>query len=310
MMKTPSGWGRFAALGFVAGCLASLVGSAEGWEAEAGATPWFERFLPPEDWQTRFWNSPDAEALLKLEPKAVADLVPVQAGLRYCRCPGCAAPESTDPLAWSIRKPNVVTCRKCAGVFPNDSVPAKDKDKKIPEESVEVAPGVFHKYPYHLPEAENQQVPDERLYLKARRDYEAREFLAKSAFYAAVRHHSTPKTSKKPNDALMASVLLLRFAQVYPRYALHLDQPGRPKYFEPSNQPPPYRRGYMTAKWDWTGSLDVPINLVLAYALIRNDPALTEAGRLLHDPEPSRTIEEELFRTAANLSRNQPEEIN
>ena len=108
----------------------------------------------------------------------------------------------------------------------------------------------------------------------------------------------------------MASVLLLRFAQVYPRYALHLDQPGQPKFFEPSHQPPPYRRGYMTAKWDWTGSLDVPINLVLAYAMIRDDPALVEAGRVLKDAHPARTIEDQLFRASATFSRNQPDEIN
>ncbi len=296
----------------VRGCVAGFVLVTLGWAVEARGekVPWFERFLPPEDWQTRFWNSPDAEALGRLDPKALADLVPTQAGLRYCRCPACGAPELADPLSWSIRKPDVVVCRKCAGSFPNDSVPAKDKDKKIPEESIEVASGVFHKYPYHVPEAETQQVPDERLYLRARRDYEAREFLAKAAFYAAVRHHSRPQASRDPNDAKLASVLLVRFAQVYPRYALHLDQPGRPKYFEPSNQPPPYRRGYMTAKWDWTGSLDVPINLVLAYALIRDDPALAEAGWLLKDPEPARTIEDQLFRASAHFARNQPEEVN
>ena len=159
-------------------------------------TAWFERFLPPEEWQTRFWGSPDAQALRKLDIKALADLVPNQAGLRYCRCPACGAPEKADPLAWSIRKPEVVVCRKCEGSFPNDSVPAKDKDKKIPEDAIEVAPGVIHKYPYHVPEAENQQIPDEHLYIAARRDYEAREFLAKSAFYAAVRFHSAPQASK------------------------------------------------------------------------------------------------------------------
>ena len=46
--------------------------------------------------------------LLEMDPKRLADLVPNQAGLRFCRCPGCEAPEGDDPLAWSIRKPGIV----------------------------------------------------------------------------------------------------------------------------------------------------------------------------------------------------------
>ena len=96
--------------------------------------------MPPTEWQTRFWATPEAQALTKLEPQALADLVPKQAGLRYCRCPGCGASETSEPLLWSIRKPEVVACRACQASFPSDSVPARDKDKKIPEEAVEVAP--------------------------------------------------------------------------------------------------------------------------------------------------------------------------
>lgn len=293
-------WLGVAAL-VLAGSLANPGRAATG--------PWFERFLPPEDWQTRFWNSPDAQALTKLEIKAVADLVPVQAGFRYCRCPACGAAETADPLAWSIRKPEVVVCRQCQGSFPNDSVPAKDKDKKTPEDAVEVAPGIIHRYPYHVPDPDTQQTPDEHLYINARRDYEAREFLAKAAFYAAVRSKVSGQAARSRSDAMIASVLILRFAQVYPLYALHLDQPGKPKFLEPANQPPPYRRGYMTAKWDWSGSLDVPINLALAYALVRDDPALAEAGKLLHDSRPTRTIENRLLRASVTFAQDQPEEV-
>ena len=296
---------------FASGLLWSLQADHElaGRSVAAAEPAWFERFLPPDEWQARFWASPDAQALGKLDRQALVDLVPRQAGFRYCRCPACGAAETTDPLAWSIRKPEIVTCRKCDASFPNDSVPARDKDKKIPEDSVEVAPGVSHKYPYHVPEADAQQEPDEHLYLSARRDYEAREYLAKAAFYAASRSQSASDPERRHADAAIASVLILRFAQVYPRYALHLDQPGRSKSLEPASQPPPYRRGYMTGKWDWTGSLDVPVNLVLAYALIRHDPAVAEAGRLLHDPHPTRTIEENLFLASATFTRNQPEEV-
>ncbi len=270
----------------------------------------FARFDLPDAWEATFWNNPDAHALLKLEPKALAALVPTQAGLRFCRCPSCEAGERDDPLAWSIRKPEVVTCKRCEGSFPSDKYPAKDdKDKKVPEEVVEVAPGLNHKYPYHAVAADQQQHDGERLYLDARRDYEAREYLAKAALYSAVRYREQPAGQKDPNLARVAALLVLRFAQVYPNYAQHLDQPGQPKFFQPARLAPPYRRGYATAKWDWSGSLDVPLNLVIAYALIRDDPALSWAGTVLGDREPARTIEHDLLRASAAFARAQPIEV-
>ena len=92
------------------------------------------RFDLPDAWEARFWGGPDSVALLEMDPKRLADLVPTQAGLRYCRCPGCDAPEVDDPLGWSIRAPKVVTCKACGAVFPNDKVPAS-VDKKVPEDA-------------------------------------------------------------------------------------------------------------------------------------------------------------------------------
>ena len=208
-----------------------------------------------------------------------------------------------------------MTCRRCGISVPNDKFPAKvapvppKTEKTVPEEAVEVLPRVIHHYPYHTVDPQAQLYPDERLYLSAKRDYEVRTFLAKAALYAAVRHHEQPAGRKDPALARLACVLLLRFAQVYPAYATHFDQPGQPKYFQPADLPPPYRRGYRTAKWEWTASLDVPLNLVIAYALVRDDPALAEAGRQLKEANPSRTIERDLFRASAEFVRRQPEEF-
>ncbi len=269
----------------------------------------FDAFDLPDAWQDRFWASPGAKALLALEPKALADLVPVQAGLRYCRCPGCDAGEAEEPLAWDVGKPKVLKCRKCGIAVPNDEFPAK-ADGKIPEEAIEVLPHVIHHYPYHVVEPEHLRYPDERLYLEAKRDYEAREFLSKAALYAAVRSRGPSHAPEAPKLARIACVLLLRFAQVYPAYAVHYDQPGRPKFFQQANLTPPYRRGYQTAKWDWTGALDVPMNLVIAYALVRDDPAMAEAGRLLKELNPRLAIERDLFHASAEFVRAQPEEYN
>jgi len=269
----------------------------------------FARFDLPDDWEAKFWSGPDARALLALDPKAVADLVPKQAGVRYCRCPACDAPEADDPLAWSVGRPGVVTCERCGVRVPNAKFPARQgKEKEVPEEEVEVLPGVTHHYPYHEAKPEHQRYPGERLYLAAKRDYEAREFLARFALYAAVRYHEQPAGRKDAKLARDAAILLVRFAQVYPAYATHFDQPSSPKVFQQADLPPPYRRGYKTAKWDWTGSLDVPLNLVVAYALIRGGPEVSEAGRLLKVPDPARAIERDLFRASATFVRHQPEE--
>ena len=269
----------------------------------------FAGFVLPEDWETRYWASDDVKALLALSPRKVADLVPAQAGVRYCRCPACDAGEADDTLEWSMSWPEGLTCRVCGVAVPNDLFPAHDGKKPPPEEAVEVRPGVIHHYPYHEVEPERQVYPDERLYLAARRDDRVREFLAKAALYAAVRHHRQRPARKDPALARLAAVILVRFAQVYPLYATHFDQPGSPKYFDPADLPPPYRPGYRTAKWDWTGSRDVALNLVIAYAMLRGDPAIAEAGRLLDEPDPVRAVEHDLFRASAAFVRRQPEEF-
>ena len=291
-------------------CLA-MVSAILGARAGVAAEGPFEHFDLPREWQERFWSEPGAQAILKLEPKALAALVPAQAGLRHCRCPSCEAPERDDPLEWSAVTPEVVVCRQCRAKFPNDKFPAKvmiGPELKVPEESVEVLPQVFHHYPYHGVEAERQLFPDERLYLGAKRDYEAREYLAKLALYAALKHRDGPPADKGPDYARIARVLILRFAQVYPAYATHYDQPGRPKYLQTANLPPPYRRGYGTAKWDWSGCLDVPLNLVVAYALVRDQPGWDEAGTLLGEPRPKPFVEQHLFRASAGFVLRQPEE--
>ncbi len=264
-------------------------------------------FRLPDRWQERFWADPAAVKLLDLDAKSIAALVPEQAGLKHCRCPKCGAAETDDPLGWSIAEPKTLKCRKCATVLPDEQFPAKVMGK-VPEEVVEVLPRRYHRYPYHVVEAEKSFYADERVYLSAKRDYEAREFLAKAAMYAAVKFRDASDGANDPRYARLASALILRFAQVYPAYATHLDRPGLPKFLDRADLPPPYRRGYGTAKWDWSGSLDVPLNLAVAYAIVRDDPAMALAGTALGDARPNRTIERDLFRASAEFVKAQPDD--
>ena len=284
--------------------------SSHGFASDGGrqADPIFSQFELPASWRARFWNSADAGALREKCLGEVTDLVPVQAGLRFCRCPGCGAEERDDPLAWSIQDPDVLKCRRCGIKVPNDAFPAK-VNKEIPEEKVEVESGTIHHYPFHTVAADKARYPDERLYLQAKRDYEARKYLARAVLYAAVEHHEKARTTADRSYGELACVILLRFAQVYPRYATHCDQPGRTKILEPARLQPPYRRGYQTAKWEWSGSLDVPLNLMMARALLRDDPAWQVAGRIMSDPAPERTVDRDLLRASAEFARLQPEEF-
>ncbi len=263
----------------------------------------------PAAWRARFWASPGGQAFLKLQPKPLADLVPAQSGLRFCRCPDCGAAERDEPLVWSLAEPAHLKCRRCGVVVPNGKYPAKGDKKEPPEETVEVLPGLIHHYPYHAVEEGKTRYPDERLYLQARIDYEKRKYLAKAALYAAAEYRAQPPAARDHMLALRACVLMLRFAQVYPAYATHLDQPDGPKYFQPARLQPPYRRNYQTGKWEWKGCLDVPMNLLIAYALLRQDPAWSDAGRLLEDPAPCKTVERDFLRAAAEFTRAQPEEF-
>jgi hypothetical protein len=281
----------------------------------------FARFDLPDAWEARFWADPASQRLLKLDAKDIAALVPVQAGLRFCRCPACGADEAGEPLSGSLADPDRLSCRRCGATVPvagaaptkpKDDEKGKDTDKKddkpAPEEKVEVLPHVVHIYPYQEIDPDARRYPEERHYLAARRDYLAREFLAKAALYAAIRHKEQPRGAKDPALARLAAVILLRFAQAYPTYATHYDQPGETKVFQRADLPPPYRRGYRTGKWDWLGCLDVPLNLVIAYALVRDDPAIDDAGRAMGVADPRRTIERDLFRASAEFVRNQPDE--
>lgn len=274
--------------------------------APRGADPLPSMQLPAA-WRVKYWQCPEGKALLRLGPKAVAGLVPVQSGVRFCRCPVCGAEESDDPLTWSIEHPTVVTCRRCGATVPNDRFPAK-VNKEVPEEKVEVIPGVVHVYPYHTVEEGKARYPDERLYLRAKVDYEARKSLAKAALYCASEYRAQIPAARDPRMAVLACAIMLRFAQVYPAYATHCDQPGRPKVFQPARLNPPFRRGYRTGKWEWSGCLEVPMNLTIAYALLRGDPSWDEAGKVLGDHHPERTVETDLFRASAELARAQTEE--
>ncbi len=268
----------------------------------------FDQFNLPDAWEASFWSNPEIKPLIALDPKKLIDLVPKQAGFRFCRCPNCDAGELDEAWTWAPSKPDVIKCSRCQSTFPNDSIPAKVSGA-VPEDAVEVLPHVWHHYPYHVVEPEKQLCPDERIYLSAKRDDAARTFLSKAALYAATRYHEQPSETKDANLARFVATILIGFAKVYPAYAMHFDQPGKPKLVERADLPGPYRPHYQTAKWEHLGSLEVPLNLVIAYALIRDEAGFDQAARAVGVDDARRLIERDLFLASANLQRRQPESL-
>ncbi len=314
MNSSGEAWKRHCvplALTLFAGCTIATFALARA-QAIEDEIP-FASLLPTVAWEEDFWRSNDAQLLLELEPSQLAALVPEQAGLRWAACPACHAEATREPLAWSPRAPKVVTCAACGVQLPNDGFPAKvapapGQTPAVPEEVVEVSLNRFHHYPYHAVAPERQRYSDERIYLSARRDYAAREWLFKAALYAAARWWRQPASARDPRLARIAALIVLRAAQVYSSYAVHTDQPGRPPIFQSARVRPPFRAGYLSAKGDWLACCDVPIPLLLAYALIRDDAVIEDAGRLLGDRSPRTTIETNLFRAAALFTSSQPPE--
>ena len=257
----------------------------------------------PDSWRDEYRGDPRTEALRSMAPESLADLVPQQAGLFYTRCPSCETFEADDPLEWSVLEPDVITCRSCEASFPNDAVPAKVEDK-VPEESIEVLPGTTHRYPYHLVPDKAARYPGERIYLDAKRDDLIKNALAKFALYAALDRRDQRGSD---DEALRAALILIRFAQVYPSFAVHYDQPGAPKFFQAADLRPPYREDFRSAKWDRNGALNVPLNLAIAYAILRDDPAIDQAGTMLQVDDPRRTIEDGLLRPSAHFLLGHPD---
>ncbi len=116
---------------------AGFRASAKAGEDEDPTGRPLAQFDLPDDWEARFWGGPTV-ALPGDEPESPRrGSCRPRAGLRYCRCPSCDAPEDDEPLAWSIKAPTLVTCKKCGATFPTTRFPHQDckRSRKVPSRS-------------------------------------------------------------------------------------------------------------------------------------------------------------------------------
>jgi hypothetical protein len=208
--------------------------------------------------------------LMELSPAQVADLVPVQAGFHFCESPAAAdaaGGKNRDVLGdfkWSPRDPKRITCRETGEVFPGNP--------RYPETGVlEVASlgDTVHRYPYH-----EDSVDGRRIFFAAKADFMAREYLARSSLELARLWQATGVAAYAERGA----AILVRFAEVYPGYALKYEStfdekilrpPGSGFIESPLEHPNWKMQTQRTAKWSWWGPLDLSWELVQSYDILR-----------------------------------------
>ncbi|MCC7491067.1 MAG: heparinase II/III family protein [Fimbriimonadaceae bacterium] len=197
-------------------------------------------------------------AVRALSPAALRQLVPTQSGLFFVGCANCSGGKQEDQLDWDLHAPGQARCRYCGHRYPSPQYPTSGVERHV-------APnGETVEYPYW------QNAKGYRHFFEARRDYQQREFLERQALALAQLAFVQPD----PAVATLAVTLLDQFAAVYPRYCFHYDYPFQPKVIYDGQVPPEqFRSNFRTARWYWWAYADVPVALLRAYDLLRDDPA-------------------------------------
>lgn len=229
--------------------------------------------------------------VLALSEEALAALVPERSGFRYCGCPNCEVGSAETQLDWTIYAPHHVHCRFCGTRYPNEKFPERYQiELNTPD-------GKIHVYPYYK-DAKGRQY-----FFSARAWFERRRYLAGAAFDLATLYCATQDTAL----ARRAAIILARFAQVYPGYAVRYEVPLQPKQFFPANAKPPFHvEPYKAAKWSYWAFLDIPNNLLLAYDLLYTSGEFEKLDRV-YGRSVKQMIEHDFFRPSVEFVLSYPE---
>jgi hypothetical protein len=220
--------------------------------------------------------------LMSIPEDELIALVPDQSGIWFTDCPNCdKATQDWGNWNWDPRDPRHITCTDCGAVFPDNP--------DYPETGqLEVAsPSGPHVYPYWERPSDGYKV-----YFRARVDSLARIHMEKVCADMAYIWWAT----KDEAYARRAALILIRFAEVYPGYALKYDYPFREKIFWPYNattfdHPHVQSAPPRLSKWDWWRYMEVSYSLVPAYDCLRFWPGIAEMA----DGRAVRVIEQDLI---------------
>ncbi len=221
--------------------------------------------------------------VMALSERRLYDLVPSCSGIYYCGCPNCEGGSQDGGLTWKLSEPNRVRCRHCGMVFPHEKYPL-NKEIQITAPS-----GTKQVYRYH------ESAGGRQFFFEARAWFAAWGYFNRMGLLLANLHALTGKTEY----ADRAAIIIGRFAQVFPDYAIRYDYPYRPVRFWPADTPStaidftPYR----AAKYYWWAYGDVPAELIRAYDLIHDSGAFRRKTDLL-GAEVRQRIEKDFFHAA------------
>ena len=233
---------------------------------------------------------------MSISEEELIALVPVQSGIWFTDCPNRdAATQDSGNWSWTPRDPGRMTCRDCGEVYPGNS-----KYRETGQIEVD-SPGGNHVYPYW--KASRRQVPD---IFPGPCRLAGCEYMDTACRDLAHLYDAT----QDENHARRAALILIRFAQVYPGYAMHFDYPFQAKVFWPYNatefhHPTVRRAPDRLAKYDWWRYMDVGEDLVQAYDVLRHWPRLKEMA----DGRAVTLIEDDLLGAMVNFALGYPDPL-
>lgn len=234
------------------------------------------------------------EPIMSLSVEDLRRLIPPKAGIYFVGCPNCEGGAQEKNMAWDFSRPNEIYCQFCGHRFPSEKYPANKVVKVITPAGNEVEYRAYEDpqtgYLYHF---------------EARRLDLMRRYFSSAAYRLALLYWAT----KGKEYAYRSAVIIERFAEVYPDYALHTDLPYRQKVFYdgPPRKPLP-GSPYRVSRWSWWAYGDIPRNLLLAYSLIYDSGALEELSADLRT-EVKERIENDFFRASVEFVLLNPETL-
>ena len=233
------------------------------------------------------------QPLLQMSVTDVKDQVPAASGLHFIGCPNChGGAQDMGVLNWEPALGASLKCKYCSMVFPNDKFPYNN-------EKIIIAPsGAKQVYRYH--EAKDGV----EYYFEAHAWYERWKWIQTMATQLSQLWNLTADSTYGDR----AAVILGRFAQVFPDYAIRYDYPSAPVKFFPADQKWPYKglTAYRGAKWNWWGYGDIPAEMAMAYANLQNGYDWKRMNNII-GVETDKRIENDLLLKGYEFTSANPE---
>ena len=188
--------------------------------------------------------------VMAMSEEEMLSFLPEYSFTERCECPNCyGGSQGFSIFAWTVERPNEMTCKYCGTVLPNEKYP---EQRTLTGHN---ALGEEISIPYHF--NEEKEVPH---FFSNHLAYLRRGWVVKQTTALAQAYRVT----KKPEYAYRVALVLERVADRYAHYPAMANRNPRSYNFFPSQEPPyPWNGG----RWG-TFHAEIPLSLVRAYDLV------------------------------------------